>query len=169
MLGKSVGLGYQGKDFPEFQEFCDYVKQAQEQARLENLPHEAQDLLEIMQSDIWKFNRMTCRSNSPTGDVSENRYYDIPILKYIEPSVFVEKLLRMTFDQKRTVSWSLNERYNNCNPTLIEELDWLKSVRNLLLEEANRKTGKISGYNLKLLIETYFDEAIEKLEAAKTE
>ncbi len=40
----------------------------------------------------------------------------------------------------------------------------LKSVRSLLLEEATRRKGKVSGYNLKLLTEHYLNEVIKKLE-----
>ncbi|MDJ0737602.1 MAG: P-loop NTPase fold protein [Nostocaceae cyanobacterium] len=171
ILGSYAGLVYQGTEFPEFQEFCSYVEQVTEQAKIENLPNEAQELLNIIQSDVWKFERIICRSNSHSGDISENRYYDIPILNYIEAPIFVEKLLSMKFEQQITVCWILTERYkyDDCNQTITEELDWLKSVQNLLLEEANRKTGKLSGFKiLKFLIEPYLNKAIKKLETART-
>ncbi|MGD1873485.1 MAG: P-loop NTPase fold protein [Mastigocoleus sp.] len=161
ILGGSYnGLGYQGKEFQEFKEFCSYIKDFQELAKVESMPGNAQDLLTIMQNDTLNFYGMICISNSP-----EQIYYDIPILKYIEPSVFVEKLLEMKFDDKRSVGWALTKRYesDNINKQLLEELTWLESVRNLLLKEADKRQGKISGYCLKLLNEHYLNKALESL------
>ncbi len=50
------------------------------------------------------------------------------------------------------------------NEYLIEELEWLRSVRSLLLLEINRKQGKLSGFLLNQRIESCLDEAIRKLE-----
>jgi hypothetical protein len=159
--GAYAGLGYQGKEFKEFKEFCSYIKEVQELAEVESMPGAAQNLLAIMQNDTWKFYTMICISNSP-----EQIYYEIPILKYIEPLVFVEKLLLMKFDDKRCVGWALTKRYefDNLNKELSSELDWLKSVKDLLSQEAHRKKGKISGHSLESLIENYFNKIIEKLE-----
>lgn len=159
--GAYAGLGYQGKEFKEFKEFCSYIEEIQELAKVESMRGAAQDLLAIMQNDTWKFYKMICISNSP-----EQIYYDIPIFKHIEPSVFVEKLLEIEFEDKRRVGWALTERYefDDINKQLLEELDWLQSVRNLLLKEADTRTDKISGYCLKLLTKEYFNKAIERFE-----
>lgn len=159
--GAYAGLGYQGKEFKEFKEFCSYIEEIQELAKVESMRGAAQDLLALMQNDTWKFYKMICISNSP-----EQIYYDIPIFKHIKPSVFVEKLLEIDFEDKRRVGWALTERYefDDINKQLLEELDWLQSVRNLLLKEADTRTGKISGYCLKLLTKEYFNQTIEKLE-----
>ncbi|MBV6627458.1 MAG: NTPase [Rivularia sp. (in: Bacteria)] len=162
MIGSAyAGLGYQGKEFEEFKEFCSYIEKVQELAKVENMPGAAQDLLDIMQNDTRKFYKMICISNSP-----EQIYYDVPILKDIEASVFVEKLLKMEFEDKRRVGWALTERYqfDDINGNLLSELDWLKSVRDLLLKEANSRKGKISGYCLERMTKEYFNQIIEKLE-----
>ena len=159
--GAYEGLGYQGKEIKEFKEFCSYIKGVQESAKVENMPDDAQDLLTIMENDTWKFYGMICISNSP-----EQIYCDTPILNYIEPSVFVEKLLEMEFEDKRRVGWALTERYqfDDINGNLLSELDWLKSVKDLLLKEADTRKGKISGYRLERMTKEYFNQAIEKLE-----
>ncbi|BAY87975.1 hypothetical protein NIES267_75170 (plasmid) [Calothrix parasitica NIES-267] len=161
LRGAYKGLGYQGKEIKEFKEFCSYIKEVQESVKVENMPGDAQDLLTIMENDTWKFYEMICINNS-----SGKKYYKIPILKYIEPSVFVKKLISMKFEDKQCVGWALTERYefSNSNEKLLSELDWLKTVRDLLLKEANNRKGKISGYSLELLTKEYFNQAIEKLE-----
>lgn len=161
ILESYAGLGYKGQELEEFREFCSYIEEVQKLKSIENMPNAAQDLLAIMQNEVWKFYNMICISNS-----SEQVYYDIPILTFIEPSVFVEKFILMKFDNQQCVGWAFTERYKfkEINKKLYEELTWLKSVRELLLEEVNRKKGKVSGYSLKLIIEHSLNEAIQKLE-----
>lgn len=165
MLESYAGLGYQGKELGEFREFCSYIKKVQNSASVENMPGAAQDLLAIMQNEVWKFYNMICINNSP-----EQIYYEIPILKYIEPSLFVEKFLLMKFDDRRCIGWALTKRYefDDINEKLSEELTWLKSIRDLLLNEANNRKGKVSGHSLKLITEHYLNKAIEKLEVKGT-
>ena len=47
---------------------------------------------------------------------------------------------------------------------LLEELDILKGLRGLLLEESERKKGKNSGYKIKTLVDSYLNEIIANLE-----
>ena len=47
---------------------------------------------------------------------------------------------------------------------LLEELDILKGLRALLLEESERKKGKNSGYKIKTLVDSYLNEIIANLE-----
>lgn len=126
----------------------------------------SQDLLVTMQSDGWKFYRMICLSSSQDGDVLVHKYHEIPILKYIEPTTFVEKLLSMKSEDQQRVFWALNERYkfDSINEKLIEELEWFKSVQSLLLVEVDNRQGKVSGFILDSLIKHYVNEVIEKLE-----
>ncbi|WP_375496341.1 hypothetical protein [uncultured Nostoc sp.] len=164
-LGSYKGLGFQGKDFREFTELCSYIDEVIKLAIVQNMANVGQDLLTTMQSDVWKFREMICLTEN--WNVSVQRYYEIPILKNIKPAAFIEKLLPMTFDDQRCVGWTLTDRYkfDDINEKLLEELEWLKSVRRLLLEEANCRKGKVSGFSLELLTKHYLNEAIEKLEA----
>lgn len=165
ILESYSGLGYYGKDFEEFKEFCSYIKKAQNLESVKNLPDAAQDLLGIMQNEVWKFYNMICLNNSP-----EQIYYDVPVLKYIHPTAFVKNFLLMHIDNKRCVFWALNKRYEygDINEKLIEELTWIKSIRKLLSNEADNKKHKVSGYFLRLMIEDYLDVLISKLEAKET-
>lgn len=166
IFGGYAGLGYQGKEFGEFQEFCSYVDKARESASLQIMSDAAQDLLTIMQNDVWKFYKMVHISNSS----EQEYYYDVPILKYIKSSDFVEKLLLMSFENLRCVFWALKNRYkfDEINEKLFEELIWLKDVKALLSDEAHNRKGKLSGYRLELLIEEYLSKMIEKLEKQST-
>jgi len=166
LLGQSYdGLSFQGREIEEFREFCAYIAQVGNPENVENMTYAAQNLLFLMQDDVHNFYDMICLSNSP-----EQTYYDIPILKYIKPSVFVEKLVLMEFDNKKLVYYALKERYkfDDLNEKLLEELVWLKEVEKLLLNEISAKEGKVSGYALKMLNEHYLNPVIQKLETKKT-
>ncbi|MEQ9233187.1 P-loop NTPase fold protein [Coleofasciculus sp. E2-BRE-01] len=160
------GLEVQGRELDEFKEFSSYINKISEEARIESLPNEAKILLATMQSDIGKFYKMICPRSLENQDVS-GIYSEIPILKHIDPAVFVEKIVSMNFEHQKTIGAGLIERYKLdwVNEKLIEELDWLKSVRDLLLEEADNRKGKLSGYRLEWLVENCLNPAIEKLEA----
>jgi len=160
------GLGVQGRELEEFKEFSSYINKASELARVERLDKDAQYLLATMQSDVLKFYKMICSQSKQNLDWSEI-YFEIPILKYIDPGVFVKIILSMNFEDQKTIAVGLIQRYELdwINEKLLEELDWLKSVRDLLLKEADDRKGKVSGYRLNLLVENCFNPAIEKLEA----
>ena len=97
---------------------------------------------------------------------SNIRYDNIPILQYIKPQQFIEEIIQLKHKSQSTIIYSLKKRYKieSIDQKLLEELDWLKSVRDLLLEESKRREGKISGYCLKSLIERHLDEAVKNLE-----
>jgi len=145
-------LGFLGKEFQEFQEFCDYIIESIELAIVENRPNDGQKLFDDLQRDLYDF----CR-------IIESEYRKIPILKYIKPEDFIEKFLLMTYEDKRYVCYKLKQRYNSINnEELLEELEWFRSIRTLVLKEANRNKGKLSGYLLNSLNEHYFNGIIEK-------
>ncbi|BAS54236.1 hypothetical protein NIES2135_05140 [Leptolyngbya boryana NIES-2135] len=164
-------LGFQGKEFEEFQELSSYINEVKKLAQEESLPVAGQELLTIMQSDIWKFSRMICLSEYQYEDIFIQDYHEIPILKYIEPTTFITLLLQMGVENKRRILLSLRERYKfgNINLRLIEELEWLKSVRDLLQKEVESRKGKVSGFVLASYIQYYLDEAIRKLEKDKAQ
>ncbi|QMS91046.1 AAA family ATPase [Nostoc edaphicum CCNP1411] len=150
---------------PEFQDFCCYINQVIKLARVENLPNVAQELLTIMQTNVEVFSSMIHVGNFHIRDSSEPKYYEVPIFKYIQPYNFAEKFLSMKFQQQQSVCWAIAERYDidKFNEKLIEELEWLKDVRSLLLKSAHTK-GKLTEYRLKSLIENNWNEVIQKLE-----
>lgn len=164
--GSYGSLGFQGKEFDEFKELSSYINEVRELAREESMSGASQDLLATMQSDGGKFYRMLCLSSSQDEDVLVQNYHEVPILKHIEPTTFIEKLLLMNSEDQQRVFWALNERYkfDSINERLIEELEWLKSVQSLLLVEVDNRKGKLSGFVLDSHIKHYLNEVIKKLE-----
>lgn len=159
-------LGFQGKEFTEFTEFCSYLNEVRELARTDNFPLAGQELLAIMQNDVWKFYKMICLNDSLNWDKDSQKYYKIPILKYTKESDFVEKILNMKIRDRQCVFWALKKRYeyDDINNNLIKELEWIKSVQQLLLDKALQKKGKISGHILEFDTKYYLDKVIKKLE-----
>ncbi|MCC5642756.1 KAP family NTPase [Nostoc sp. CHAB 5824] len=167
IFGAYKGLAFQGAKLQEFQDFCTYLEKAQELAMVEILPNLERELLAIMQSDQWKFYDIISLNNSHDWGVPGLRYAEIPILKDIKTTEFVEGLLQLKFEHQMTIGYAIKERYkfDGNNEKLLEELDWLKSVRDLLLDEVARRKGKPSGHSIQVLIELDLNEAIQKLEA----
>ncbi|MEH2100920.1 MAG: P-loop NTPase fold protein [Nostoc sp.] len=159
-------LGFKGAKFEEFKEFCTYLEKGQESVKNDNMPNIGQELLSVMESDVWKFRDMICLIDSPNQVAVSQQYHRIPVLKHITEVDFLEKLLSLKFEDQRNVCNSLVKRYEieTFNKELFEELDWLKCVHSLLLEEITRKQGKVSSLTLKSYIEPILNEAINKLE-----
>jgi nucleoside-triphosphatase THEP1 len=164
-----LGIGFQGTELKEFKEFCHYIDEVRELAINENMPNLAKELLLIMQNDTWKFYRMLCSTQLFDGEPLEQRYYKTPILQYIKPEEFIGNFLALQSLDRQVIVETLEQRYRSdyFNKNLLEELDWLKSIRNLLLEEAEHRKGKLSGYLLKSLVKHTLKEIIDKLEATK--
>lgn len=159
-------LTFRSQEFEEFKQLSSYINQVQELIHRENMPKIAQDLLDTMQTDSYKFYRTICKDFTQDEYTLIQKYYDIPILKYMEPDIFVEKLLSIKEEDQRCIFSALKQRYksDNINKMLIEELIWLKSVKDLLQVEVDKMKGKLSGYKLRILIEEYLRSSIEKLE-----
>ena len=159
-LGAHYSLSYFGREEKEFNELCEHFNEKR-QYLTENklLPEQAKELLQIMVEDARKFEQILVLSNS-----DEQKYYNIPILCYLAPEDFVNSL-NDTTDQ-RTVGSALQRRYEftNFNELLLDELPWLKEVKNLLRTEIKKRNGKISGWRYKGILKA-IDDAIEKLEA----
>lgn len=161
-------LEIQGKNTEEFNEFSRYFVNARREAYVEMMPQKAQELLEFVGDDFSKFRRMICYVSPSVRDDAPT-YYEAPILKYIEPSLFVEKVLAMKNEDIRSLFWMLPERYkdDSINKKLVEELEWLKSVQRLVLNEVSHRQGRLSGYCLSLLSQDCISEAIERLSSKK--
>ena len=113
---------------------------------------------------------MICPNNSSSkGNTLDQKYIRVPILKDINIQDFVDTILSMTFSNQATCFSGLQMRYEfeKCSKNLVEELDWLKRVQTLLMQEANSRQGKLSGKHLKDLNEHYLKGAIASLEKSK--
>lgn len=154
------GLGFHHSDSREFKDFCKYIESKEEEATIESYPEIGNDLLKLINDDPKLFYRKVTLSNH-----EENLYYEIPIFQYIDPVKFVDAFIGADPESKRTVCYAFSERYkfDSFNKSLNAELSWLKDVTKLLDEKMYTLNGKISGYQLKAIIETYFKQAIDAL------
>lgn len=159
-----AGLCFFGNETKEFREFCDYVEKCQVEAKVQSMPDAGQELLHIMANDVSKFSRMICFCNS-----EDQIYYDTPIFKYIPPEEFVAAFLKIEPDNRRKIIFALNERYKfeDIYNKLLEELDWLKSIKIYFEAEAKERKCKVSGYVLSSAIDSYINPIIQKLEKEK--
>lgn len=168
-------LAFSGETSSEFVELCSYIDQVREAERLAKMPDLAKELLEIMKGDYYQFCNMISvayASQDPEKAKNNQIYCKIPILKYIEEQEFVNVLLAMEPIQHRELDQifiGLKKRYNfyDYKDVLIEEFDWVKNIRKLLLQEAERKQGKVSGFRLKESIDVYLNPAIDIFERAE--
>lgn len=153
-------LVFAGNDLKEFQEFCDYIVNAQGKVRIDNMPNAAQNLLNLMKTDTFKFCSMIFLSSS-----EDQIYYDTPILSYIDPNDFIQAYISLNGSDKGSIQYALQKRYelNNINLKLIKELEWLESIREILVKEGAERQSKPSGYMLDCLHKNVIEEAINKL------
>ena len=154
------GLGFSGREFKEFQEFLSYTSKKINDKKIAQMPEAGNDLLKIMRNDVPKFCRMIYLSNS-----KDQIYHNTPIFKYIDPKEFVAATLSLDPEAMRSVFWAINERYkpDMLNARLVEELDWLKSVRCIFQNTQKKFKGQLSGHRLQVIIESMIDKAIENL------
>ena len=152
------GLGFHGIELTEFKKFCDYVRTAQLEVQQHNLPNEAIELMEIMNTDPFKFAQMIFLSTSV-----HQSYYDKPILNYINSNDFLESFIKLKPQDRRFIARAMDERYKpECMyKILIDELDWLKEVNDLLKDFSEKNKGKLSGYGIGVISST-FEEIISR-------
>lgn len=138
----SHGLEYQGLSLLEVQKFLKKITSESTNSQFENYPELATDLLVMLSTSIYNFGERITLSNS-----RENLYYDVPILKFIDSKEFVKKFLELPNKNKRQLGTIIERRYKfkDFNSKLIEELEWLETIKNLLKVEASNLKGKISG------------------------
>ena len=88
-------LLFYGFDFREFKELSSYVNEIQASIRTNNLPNDAKELINIMKNEPARFYNMVCFSQT-----SEQIYYTIPILQYINVDSFIDALMAMDYPSK---------------------------------------------------------------------
>ncbi|SFP59345.1 KAP family P-loop domain-containing protein [Ectopseudomonas composti] len=157
----SRGLGYQGRETPEFKELSNYIIDRASEVYIESLPNQAKELLEILKSDPAEFSKKLFHSN--TGD---SRYFEIPILEYIDPTEFVTTLTSIDRSGLYPACYFLKERYSipQFNKSLASELGWLKEVRTKLDALRTQNIGKLSHHIYGWVIENHINNGITQLE-----
>jgi hypothetical protein len=156
-----AGLGYSSKDTEEFKDLLEYIRNKKIGLLQASFPEQAKDLLELMKRDSRLFMSKLILNNH-----KDNEYYEVPILTYIDPNLFVENLMSLNHENRYNVAYIFELRYqfDQINPKLIAEIPWLKKVINLLQFETDRRVGKISWVSLNEVIMPFFSDAITKLE-----
>jgi len=150
-------LAYFSREEKEFQDFIHYLNQKKQANKEGNFPVQGKELMNIMKSDTRLFEQILVLSNSDA-----QKYFNIPILKYIEPVRFMDALDKSKDQRIVTSAFERRYEFQYLKKDLIDELPWLEEVKVLLEEEVKNRKGKISGWRYKNLIEV-IDSAIGKL------
>jgi len=158
------GLGYFSIGETRFKDFCLFITKKYDCHIKASYPEQAKKLLSEMKQDAQLFYHRLCLSES-----SEMKYHNIPILTYLLPEDFFHALIEVPADQLRIVGNTFKERYRHDSRSLIAELKWLISVKNLLMEESHRRAGKISGHAFQSIVKYGVSPAIEILEQQNEE
>jgi hypothetical protein len=155
------GLTFRSKDKPNFKEILAYIDEKQMEVRAEGYPWEATQLLRQMTEDTVRFARALILSNH-----QENKYYDTPILTYIDPAEFVQEFIKLPQDKKRLIGQAFQERYkfSEFKQRLSSENVFLVQVAELLKQESVARAGTMGSYNIHLFVEYCILPAIKVLE-----
>jgi len=157
------GLGFAGKEFSEFKALNEYIAEKTEETKSESMPEAGKSLLKTMVSDTSKFYTQLVDTNS-----EDNLYYEIPILKYIDPKSFVSEFDKLSPENKRTVAYALTGRYKH--PIFLEkiheEITWLEQVKSFLSKKQQLLRGKVSGHIITLTV-NHIDKSIKVLQEYK--
>jgi hypothetical protein len=158
-----AGLGYVSMDEEPFRAFLKHIDERLGDAATESLPRQAAELFALVGTNVNLFFRQIVLNNDP-----DNIYYRTPILHHISPGDFVQRLLEVPAEERRTVAHALKTRYSfqQFNADLWPELEWLRGVVDGLREEVGRRTGKVSSLSLSELIDPHLAHAISQLELA---
>jgi hypothetical protein len=162
-----MSIKFNSNDDPGFKDFDNYIKQCQEEVRIQNMPNEAKKILDMMQNNMAMFQHtIVLNPVSNFDSLGQKSYYDYPILKYLPPEDFIKTFLILPYQDMSYIFYCLRNRYSSQNfvKILVDELKFLKELQSLLLAEISQKSGKISGYLLSSLNEEYLEGIISNLE-----
>ncbi|WP_062810968.1 P-loop NTPase fold protein [Alcanivorax sp. NBRC 102028] len=153
-------LGFHGLDLDAFQDFSSYLANKYEEVTRLSYPSQAKGVVELLFSDISKFYGFMVPSNH--GD---QRYAEIPILKYVDPGYFADCLISISPVNRRVVCYAVLERCKRSSSFSVikEEKDWLVSVVSILKEKSHENSGTLLGVQLKQYVDDFLVVAVESL------
>lgn len=118
MYQGGISYSFYAKDIPLFQKFLSRIAEEYECKFKENNSARIEDLLLKMESDIYEFKILM-----------SSKYYDYPILTFVEPLKFISKLLEINFEDAFLILDILDSRYKNSSSNMYkEEQVWFESV-----------------------------------------
>lgn len=138
-------LGYHQLESAEFNEISSYLIEKCKEAVIENYPVKAIELLETMESSALDFSIQLYHCNH-----KDNRYYDIPILAFIDVDTFVSNFIGLSQRAKWNICSMLQQRYAfaDFNKKITSEATWLESVSVKLAAEAAKFPNTMKHHNL---------------------
>jgi len=159
-LRQAYGLAFQSNSL-EFEAFCEYIKRSKNEAKINNAPDAARNLLRIMQTDTDKFSSMIGNNlNYRKNMLFNENYFDFPIFHYMLPNEFVETILKLENTERNYVFYSLQQRYTIPNNDLNQEINFLIEVHKILLQEVAQRQGNLTGYFLNQANQKYLEPII---------
>ncbi|EJM53510.1 P-loop NTPase fold protein [Pseudomonas sp. GM48] len=155
----AMGMGYIYCEREEFREFCEHLKQQEEEAYLDTFPTISIELLALLKAAPSDFSQQLHSSNYGSGT-----YYDVPILNSLAPSAFVEALLALKANELDGACQFFRERYRNKSMSdIVKEREWVVSVKTLLERETKARAGTLFGHCLKEIINRSINRALVDL------
>lgn len=138
-------LGYHQLESAEFNQISSYLIEKCKEAVIENYPVKAIELLKTMESSTLDFSIQLHLCNH-----EDNRYYDIPILAFIDVDTFVSNFISLPQRAKWNICSMLEQRYAfaDFNKKLASESTWLESVSVKLAAEAAKFLNTMKRHNL---------------------
>lgn len=131
--GSFAGLGFSGRDTPEFGEVWAYLNEQRAAAQRDRFSDQATELLSVMRADATEFVKRIA-----SADYSAEPLARLPVLATVDPATFAEGLAALEPLQLREVMVGLSARYDlgTLERELKEEMPWILAVRSALLERA---------------------------------
>jgi hypothetical protein len=169
------GLSFSGINNGCRQDYLDLdevIKKAKKSNREKNMPKYAEELLEIMVSDIYKFASLICITKQKEEfECRAKNYYSEPIFLYIKPENFINKILSLVPDNKKInfIFYYIEQRYNSLDEhmkAIAPEVNFLKEVNNLITCKSTKENNKVllSIALLQKANKKYLQPLISKLE-----
>ena len=135
------GYRYWVDDFykSEFEQFKKHVSMGLDAALRSQLPKASEKVLELMEHDSEGFVEYVCHTNSD----NRNPFASVPILKQIEPSLFVNTWLKSPKSNWAAISLALDIRYTHSirHRDLEEEHEWATEVYRCLKQATDHAQG----------------------------
>lgn len=131
--GSFAGLGFSGRDTPEFGEVWAYLNEQRAAAQRDRFSDQATELLSVMRADATEFVKRIASADYSTEPLAR-----LPVLATVDPATFAADLAALEPLQLREVMVGLSARYDlgTLERELKEEMPWILAVRSALLERA---------------------------------
>lgn len=133
------GYSYLGYDLESIKSFIKESLEKIKEFKNSRIKEEAHELFQLLHTNSSLFLHRICLTNS-----KDNIYFNVPVLKEIQPEEFSKTLLELEWNIVKNVLSALETRYN-VDKSIIEDIlvekEWLEEVLKKLIYFANQKTS----------------------------